>query len=200
MEQRLRFSQFIPLLIFSFILLAQSCKKADPCEGVTCQNDGVCVDGSCQCPTGWEGEFCQTRTLPSAIKITSLSVTKFPETMTNGAAWDADGSGPELLPYVLTLESDNKTPKDVYWGSKINTTNSSGGRTINFPLISPALTIDPVDKYYAFFLYDYDDGSLDAMGGIIVNFAEHIDDRPETFSIDCSTCIVGFEVGLEYIY
>ncbi|MCB0657059.1 MAG: calcium-binding EGF-like domain-containing protein [Saprospiraceae bacterium] len=191
----------IPFLVIAlFSLLLTQCKKADPCEGISCQNDGTCVDGSCQCPTGWEGEFCQTKTLPAAIKVTSLSVTKFPETQTDGSAWDDDGSGPDLLPYVLTLKADNQTPDAVYWASDINTTNSKGGKTISFPFVTPALTIEPVDKYYVFYLYDNDGDELQGIGGIIINFAEYIDERPELFTIGCSTCKVGFEVELEYVF
>lgn len=41
------------------------CKKEeDPCEGISCLNSGACNDGTCTCPTGWSGEFCQTSTDP----------------------------------------------------------------------------------------------------------------------------------------
>ncbi len=41
-----------------------SCKK-DPCKGVTCQNGGTSVSSgnncTCNCPTGYEGQFCETK-------------------------------------------------------------------------------------------------------------------------------------------
>lgn len=35
------------------------CKK-DPCKDVTCANDGVCFEGKCICPDGFEGANCET--------------------------------------------------------------------------------------------------------------------------------------------
>lgn len=39
-------------------LTAMSCTN-DPCEEVSCQNDGACIDGVCDCPDGFEGPFCE---------------------------------------------------------------------------------------------------------------------------------------------
>ncbi len=33
-----------------------------PCEKVFCINGGTCQDGLCQCPVGFEGSTCETRT------------------------------------------------------------------------------------------------------------------------------------------
>jgi hypothetical protein len=38
--------------------LFSSC-KSDPCETVNCENGGTCVDGTCNCPTGYSGVICQ---------------------------------------------------------------------------------------------------------------------------------------------
>lgn len=34
----------------------------DPCAAVVCQNGGVCESGNCNCPAGYEGALCETRT------------------------------------------------------------------------------------------------------------------------------------------
>jgi len=57
-----RLNYFILLVgMMGFLLVGQSCKKeeTDPCVGVICQNDGTCVDGSCNCPAGFAGDFCE---------------------------------------------------------------------------------------------------------------------------------------------
>ena len=46
------------LLCLSFVLLISACKK-EPCEEVICQNQGQCVEGLCECPEAYEGEFCE---------------------------------------------------------------------------------------------------------------------------------------------
>ena len=35
--------------------------KTNPCDTVSCQNGGICneEDGTCSCPDGFEGDFCQ---------------------------------------------------------------------------------------------------------------------------------------------
>jgi hypothetical protein len=46
---------------FALILTAVtifSC--ADPCSKTNCQNGGVCSDGSCYCPSGYEGVNCES--------------------------------------------------------------------------------------------------------------------------------------------
>lgn len=45
------------LLLFCGLVFF-SCAK-DPCEEVSCQNGGNCIDGICECPDGFEGPFCE---------------------------------------------------------------------------------------------------------------------------------------------
>jgi hypothetical protein len=49
---------FPAFLIFIGIFTFYGC-ETDPCEGVNCLNGGSCLDGNCECPDGFEGEFCQ---------------------------------------------------------------------------------------------------------------------------------------------
>jgi hypothetical protein len=49
-----RLSLFGLILIFSFF----SCQN-EPCDEIACQNGGTCIDGSCECPDGYEGSFCE---------------------------------------------------------------------------------------------------------------------------------------------
>lgn len=54
-------------------VMAAGCKKEeDPCEGISCQNGGSCVSGTCNCVNGYTGEFCQTAPNPCAT-ITCLN-------------------------------------------------------------------------------------------------------------------------------
>jgi hypothetical protein len=51
------------LLLFASVLYTGCFKDAlDPCAKVTCQNGGTCSGGSCDCPTGYTGTYCEKRT------------------------------------------------------------------------------------------------------------------------------------------
>ncbi len=45
------------LIFLLILLLTISCKKDDPCDGISCVN-GDCVEGTCACETGWKGALC----------------------------------------------------------------------------------------------------------------------------------------------
>lgn len=47
---------------------SSSTTPADPCNGITCQNGGTCSNGTCICPTGWTGTYCQTPVTTTASK------------------------------------------------------------------------------------------------------------------------------------
>ena len=51
--------------LFSSTFYFSSCKKEDPCKDVTCQNGGIPVSSgnncTCNCPTGYKGQFCETK-------------------------------------------------------------------------------------------------------------------------------------------
>ena len=34
--------------------------EIDWCENIVCNNGGTCVDGVCNCPSDFTGEFCDT--------------------------------------------------------------------------------------------------------------------------------------------
>lgn len=80
-------------LFFAFALALMSCKK-DPCKDVVCQNGGTPVATgktcSCDCPSGYEGQFCETKSNFVKCKI-------------NGADYQSSASG--IIPYTVTLNS-----------------------------------------------------------------------------------------------
>jgi len=56
--------QFHPLLLILpavfLIVFHTGCVK-DRCGGIVCLNEGLCVDGQCTCPLGYDGPVCETR-------------------------------------------------------------------------------------------------------------------------------------------
>jgi hypothetical protein len=57
--KNIAFSALLSLGAFSAITYT-ACNK-DECKDVVCQNGGTCVSGTCSCPTGYEGNNCETK-------------------------------------------------------------------------------------------------------------------------------------------
>ena len=55
------FSLGIATILFAIISFTISSCSTDKCKGVTCQNGGTCVNGNCNCASGYEGTSCQTK-------------------------------------------------------------------------------------------------------------------------------------------
>lgn len=145
----------LSFLILLSVFALTGCKEDDPCENITCLNDGYCANGSCVCPEGYEGSDCSQQETPSKITITKIIITNFPAT-DNGAGWDLT-SGPELYP---TFSKDNT----VIWKSESYYTDADPVYAHSFTL-SEDIT-EPTDRY-AIKLYDYDTSDDDDyMGGI----------------------------------
>lgn len=49
----------VPLIL---IIGWVGCQK-DPCKDINCQNGGICFEGSCLCPDGFNGPNCETSTI-----------------------------------------------------------------------------------------------------------------------------------------
>ena len=73
-------------LIFSFLFVfLVSCQK-DPCENISCQNGGTCVDGDCDCPAGFIGPDCGIELNPCNQKACDDQGTENCVVGTNGEA------------------------------------------------------------------------------------------------------------------
>jgi hypothetical protein len=104
-----------------------SCNK-DECKDVVCQNGGSCVDGTCQCATGYEGTNCETE-----IR------TKFVKTWT---AKDTEVGGPALPVYTSPISKGAAVTdvlisdfSDEYFINDVKATIS--GNTITIPSQTP---------------------------------------------------------------
>ncbi len=47
------------ILLVMTLSVFVACEGDDPCENITCLNEGICDNGSCDCPVGFEGDTCE---------------------------------------------------------------------------------------------------------------------------------------------
>jgi hypothetical protein len=186
-------------LVF-FLVFILSCKKDDvktnpvpsnPCEGIECLNGGNCVNGQCKCPDNYTGPDCSQQKTPIRIRISAISVTKFPPTKTNGASWDLT-SGPDI--YVL-LKSNNK---ELFNSGYIQNADPNKSH-----MFTPNNTIDVTDIYNecSLELYDDDDfGSDELMGGYKFFLYDSKNGFPATINLKNPSGSVHFEVFISYIF
>jgi hypothetical protein len=65
-QVKLFISTVCVFLILATGVVFNACTK-DPCKDISCKNNGVCRDGRCKCPSGFEGPFCQEKTYEKFI-------------------------------------------------------------------------------------------------------------------------------------
>jgi len=63
---------FLATAALGTTLFFASCKE-DKCKDVTCNNGGTCIDGTCECATGYEGTTCDTEARTKFTGTTSTS-------------------------------------------------------------------------------------------------------------------------------
>jgi len=125
------------LVVIIYLPLIISCIRKEektlinPCEGITCFNNGVCTNGSCECLDGYSGVNCENSLVPSNIFIQSIQILNFSLVDSNGNPWD-DDRGPDIsIAYFDSVGSmiwetlpneaaQNVLPVDKHLFSEIN--------------------------------------------------------------------------------
>lgn len=174
------------ILLFVFVI---SCKDEDPCDGITCMNDGVCINGQCDCPENYEGADCSDQKTPSKMFITKIVITKFPATEGDGGGWDLS-DGPDIFPYLYQGNT-------LIWESPNMAENADPSKEYEVTLATP-IAISATAQYNIG-LSDYDGiDAADFMGG--VTFVPYSDTNgfPEERVLDPDGGSVAFKISLRY--
>ena len=180
------------ILFLAALLALASCQK-DPqeklCEGIICNNGGICVNGECECPPQWTGPSCFQEVAPIKMRVTYIALTSFPLTDGTGAGWDFF-DGPDV--YISIWKDGVQLYKTVSYEDL----TTGGFWETNYEFSDPTAT-------YTIRVYDYDDGITadDFMGGI--NFTPYRTGQkfPSSYPVSCSGCTVAFEfTGISYFH
>ena len=104
------------LLVSFLLLLFDSCGKPmeveDLCEGILCQNNGICLDGTCECVTGFSGPNCEQE-VGSDLKLrTQFGSTNTLKVATDGIYaiwWDPQFDHTDDLPTLFGWLNETRT-------------------------------------------------------------------------------------------
>lgn len=179
------------LLFFSFsFFLLFSCKGDDPCDTFICMNGGVLENCQCTCTERYQGPDCSVQKTPALIKVSKITITKFPTTTETGGSWDTF-DGADI--YVRITSSTGNTIYDAPTFYE-DATNPNGNYSFDTDINLSAETT------YDFEVLDYDDGITDDdyMGGITGKVYDSKNNFPSTLDFTCEGCSTSFRLELEY--
>jgi hypothetical protein len=183
------------LIIITMMLILVGCKKADPCENVVCQNGGGCnATGTCTCPEGYEGNFCEIRKIPTGMRVNSVVLNNYPIVNIQGGGWDSNGTGPDL--YVTfdqgtTSYGENAWFKSGYYEDAtpaVYTYASTG-----FPV-----TLSPTITTWVIGLWDMDSFASDEFLGGIYFTPSNYTDFPST--VDLTVGNISFTLNVSWVF
>jgi hypothetical protein len=74
---------------------------SDPCKDVTCQNGGVCDEGTCICATGYEGEDCATEARTKFVGSYTIIDSCEPASRQTSISTSSDGVTKVLISNII---------------------------------------------------------------------------------------------------
>jgi hypothetical protein len=182
---RILFSVFF----FSVLISNSGCKKDEnKCEIVDC-GIGYCLDGTCQCPTGFFGTQCLYNYTPNTVLVEKVEVIRFPREKVDNTVWDSL-SNPDL--HLTIYQSFNKI-----WTSNSSIQNADSSTTHIFEL-TPAARLEDLDLRYTISLYDDDGNKTDEFMGGALFYPYNDENKLVTTKIVDNDGFVAFKLYLKY--
>ena len=152
----------------AFIAIIYSSCSKDKCKGVSCQN-GVksCIDGTCQCPAGYAGNFCELSSITfrnDTYTPIYINVSGYTDVIPVDSSVSYTGtSGESVSVYAYTFGTNvaNNLPvgDSIQWSFNDN-----------FP-VNGASGLFPLDVYATYFYLNViDSNSSQSVDSISVNY------------------------------
>lgn len=154
-----------------------------------CLNGGVCLDGTCDCPTGFTGPSCHERAVPDKIRLTSVIIDRFPG-MKDGQEWDGS-DGPDIF-FRLYDGSEPIAQPMLLWENALQQPYRFFINVIDMRNISGVHTMQLLD-------YDGIDITPDLMGAVDFIPFDPAKNFPETIVLD-NGGPVAFTITVDYLY
>lgn len=181
----------LKILAFLLLSISFSCDKDEVCELINCENGGTCINGSCNCTAGYTGGNCSQQIVPSSIRITKITVLRFPSTNENGETWDL-GNGADI--YVALGFQDS-----LLYEYPSHIENASPIIPHDFIMTDDWRIRNPNDRYTVA-LFDFDDlDPIEFMGGVEFSPYNSTNKFPAKITVDAEGTIA-FELSLEYSF
>ena len=118
-------ASFLVMIAVATVMFFNAC-ESDPCKDVTCLNGGVCVSGTCDCASGYEGTDCST-----------ISRDKFTDTWTVNE--DCSSSAPAS--YIVSITNGSGITDVLIsnmWDAFVNSVHATvDGNTISIASQEP---------------------------------------------------------------
>ena len=171
------------LSLFTFI----SCQN--PCANTVCRNDGICINGDCNCAPGFLGAECGTEDIPTKMLLKEVTISRFPTSRSRNDDWDTN-SGADL--YFVLLKGDEViyTANTVFEGAETGTL---------YPFEAINADIEFPESRYLIRWYDSDAPDDDELIGEI-EFIPYEEGKafPRNLSIESGGIEMGMRVSYEF--
>lgn len=185
-----------------------------PCVPITCLNGGVSTPTcGCSCPQGFTGANCATQITPTKIKISKITVKKFPN-LDGTSSWDpcsiscltADDINRKKPDIYFTIENSNLV--EIYRHPSYFPNTLSNGLGTDVFEFTPTLSLEfaNVSSSLVLNLKDYDGAESnftstdDDMGFVVFNLYSPNGGFPTTKTITSSNGALIFEITLQYTW
>jgi hypothetical protein len=166
----------------------------DSCYNVSCQNGGICINGTCDCPPGYTGTNCENRQTPISMTINKMELTTYPMANDFGNIWDGgSNSGPDV---VLTINSG--TSSNTFSFVSGETFTDANGSMLTYTTGFP-YTLSSLYSFYTIGIWD-DDGvsGYEKMDGFYFEPSSRMGNRPTVFNMTGSNMAVRCYVTWNY--